>query len=245
MTNKQIASKKDFIELEFIGKNVSNNEIFDTNILEEAKKINPKIVEVKPLIICIGEGFVVKGLDDYLEGKEVGKKYNLKLSAENAFGKRNPQMVRLIPLKIFLQQKVYPQAGMTLALDNSLVKVISVSGGRVMVDFNNPLSGKDIEYDFTIKKIIDDNKEKVSAFVKFLLGQEFEFDINETTKKIVFKDIRLTPILNALAPKFKEVIGLDVEILALKQEKGNNQNEEIEASKNLGALGKEEVKEAK
>jgi FKBP-type peptidyl-prolyl cis-trans isomerase 2 len=232
MANPQVTTKKDFIELEFIGKNVSNNEIFDTNILEEAKKINPKIIEVKPLVICIGEGFVVKGLDDFLEGKEVGKKYNLKLTAEKAFGKRNPQMVRLIPMKIFLQQKIYPQPGMTLALDNSLVKVVNVSGGRVMVDFNNPLAGKDIEYDFTIKKIVTDNKEKTDAFTKFLLGQSFDFDIDEKTKKITFKDLRLTPILQALAPKFKEVIGLDVEILEKKEKKAEEKKtEEVKENK--------------
>ena len=32
--------KNDFVEIEFLGKNLSNNEVFDTNIAEEAKKIN-------------------------------------------------------------------------------------------------------------------------------------------------------------------------------------------------------------
>jgi len=227
MATPQLTVKKDFIELEFIGKNAQTGEVFDTNILEEAKKINPKIIEVKPLVVCIGEGFVVKGLDDFLEGKEIGKKYNLKLDAEQAFGKRNPQMVRLIPLKVFMAQKIYPQPGMTLALDNSLVKVVSVSGGRVMVDFNNPLAGKDIEYDFSIKSIVSNNKEKIEAFLKFLLGQSFEFDIDEEKKKVIFKDVRLTPIIQALAPKFKEVLGFDVEIFAKKEEKKAEDVKEI------------------
>ena len=211
-TNKALAKKNNFVELEFIGRNLTNNEVFDTNIESEAKKINPE-AKIKPLTVCIGQNMVVKGLDDYLEGKELNKKYNLKLSPENAFGKRDSKLIRMIPIKMFLEQKIYPQAGMTLALDNSLVKVVSVSGGRVMVDFNNPLAGKDIEFEFTIKKIINDNTSKVSALQTFLFGQEFPFEVDESRKMIVFQDIKLTPILNMFRPKFQEILGLDVEIL--------------------------------
>jgi hypothetical protein len=131
-------------------------------------------------------------------------------------------------MKIFAEQKIYPQPGMTLALDNTLVKVVSVSGGRVMVDFNNPLAGKDLEYDFTIKKLVSDNKEKVDSFLKFLLGQTFEFDINEEQKKVIFKDIQLTSLVKALAPKFKEILGLDVEIFAKKDKE--EKKEEVKTS---------------
>jgi len=233
MTNsegKETAKKKDFIELEFLGKNLLNNEIFDTNVLEEAKKINPDIKDVRPLVICIGQEMVVKGLDEFLDGKEIGKKYNLKLTPDKAFGKRDPKLIRLIPMKVFLEQKIYPQPGMTLALDNSLVKVVSVSGGRVMVDFNNPVAGKDIEYEFTIKKIISDDKEKVKALQNFLFGQTFEFDLEEDkdkkTKKILFKEVKLAPILNVFKDKFKELLDVDLEILEKKKEEKKEKVEE-------------------
>ena len=226
MENSQTAKKKDFIELEFLGKNLTSGEIFDTNVLEEAKKINPDIKDVKPLVVCIGEGFVVKGLDEFLEGKEIGKKYSVKIESDKGFGKRNPQLIRLIPMKMFLAQKIYPQAGMTLALDNSLVKVVNVSGGRVMVDFNNPLAGKDLEYDFTIKKVLADTKEKVNAIQNFFFGQQFEFDVDESAKKIIFKDMALTEVLNVFRPKFKDILGFDVEILAKKEKKEEAKVEE-------------------
>jgi FKBP-type peptidyl-prolyl cis-trans isomerase 2 len=221
MTNSEehhkIVNKKDFIELEFIGKNLNSNEIFDTNIFEEAKKLNPKVESIKPLFICVGYGMVVKGLDDFLDGKEIGKKYTLKLTPEKAFGKRDSKLIRLIPLKMFLAQKVYPEPGMTLALDNNLVKIISVSGGRVMVDFNNPLAGKDIEYDFTIKKKVDEIKIKAAAVQSFLFGQIFEFEADEKSKKLIFKDTKLTPILDVFKDKFKEILDYDLEIFVKKE----------------------------
>ena len=229
MASPETVAKKDFVELEFLGRNLTNNEVFDTNITEEAKKIDLKLGG-KPLIICIGESMVVKGFDEALEGKEVGKKYSVKLSEDKAFGKRDKKLIQLIPLKMFLAQKIMPEPGMVLALDNNLVRIVSVSGGRVMVDFNNPLAGKEIEYEFTIKRKVSDNKEKINAVQRFFFGQEFEFDIDESSKKAVFKDLKLMPVLNAFAPKFKDLLGLTVEILE-KPKKEGKKEEKVEETK--------------
>lgn len=218
-TTSETIQKKDFIELEFIGKNLNANEIFDTNILEEAKKLNPEIKEVKPLFVCVGYEMVVKGFDDFLLDKKIGEKYTLKLSPDKAFGKRDSKLIRLIPLKMFLAQKIYPEPGMTLALDNNLVKIISVSGGRVMVDFNNPLAGKEIEYEFTAKKKIEDIKIKAAAIQTFLFNQIFEFEADEKAKKLIFKDTKLAPILNVFKDKFKEILDYEVEVIAQAEKK--------------------------
>jgi FKBP-type peptidyl-prolyl cis-trans isomerase SlyD len=227
------AKKGDFVEIEFTGKNKATGEIFDTNDIDEAKKINPKVEDTKPLLTCIGQGFIVKGFDEALEGAEVGKKKKISLTPEKAFGPRNPSLVRMIPMKIFTAQKVYPQAGMTIALDNALVKVINVSGGRVLVDFNNPLAGKEIEYEFVVKKIIMDTKEKVNALQNMLFGQAFEFDLDETgkTKKIIFKDAKLVQLLDIFKDKFKELLGMDLEILEKKEEAGKKAEEKKEEKK--------------
>jgi len=225
--------KGDFIEIEYTGIDLLTNTIFDTNIKEEAKKINPKM-STKPLVVCIGEGMVVEGLDEALEDKELGKEYNIRLEPEKAFGKRYKELIKLIPMRVFTEQKVYPEKGMTLVLDNSLAKVVSVSGGRVLVDFNNPLAGKDIEYKFMIKRIVYDDKERINALQKFFFGQEFAFDLieKEGKKKIIFKDLKLVPILNAFKDKFKNILGFDVEVFeGKKQEKKQENKREMKEEK--------------
>ena len=62
--------KNDFVELEFTGK--ANNEVFDTTDKEEAKKTGLE-VDVKPVIISIGNHMLLKSFDEFLEGKEVNK----------------------------------------------------------------------------------------------------------------------------------------------------------------------------
>ena len=95
--------KKDFIEIEFTGK-IKDEEIFDSNIKEdiETAKLN---VKPKPFIFCLGEAMFLKGVDDFLIGKEIGK-YTIELSPEKAFGNREPKLVQMIPMKVFREQKI-------------------------------------------------------------------------------------------------------------------------------------------
>ena len=215
--------KGDFVEIEFIGK--SQGEVFDTNILDEAKKLNPK-AEIKPLILKIGESMVVPGFDKALEGKELGKKHLININSEQGFGKRDSKLIRLMPKKIFIEQEMMPTPGLTVAFDNNLGKIISVSGGRVLVDFNNPLAGKDIEYEFTIKRMVNDLKEKAEALQHFLFGQAFPFEIDENKKTIVFQDLKLASILQVFNQKFKDTLGYGVEILEKKKKEDNKEKKD-------------------
>jgi len=201
--------KNDFIEIEFTGK--SNNEIFDTTNKEEAKQIGLE-ADVKPIIISVGNQMMLKGFDSELEGKEIGKKYSIHILPENAFGKRDPLMIKTIPMKVFREKNMNPVPGMTLQLDNYITKVLSVSGGRVIVDFNNPLAGKEIDYDFTITKKIEDINEKINSLQNFFFKQKFEFKIDEKNKKVIFKDEKIKPLIQMFNQKFKDMTGFDFEV---------------------------------
>ena len=154
--NSETISKNDFIELKYTG--YANGEVFDSNIPEDLKKINPD-VHIHKIIIAVGHEMVVKGLDNALLGKEIGKEYEVSLSPKESFGERKRDLIKTIPLKLFTEKKVNPHPGLVLTLDDIMVKIIAVSGGRVITDFNNPLSGKEIEYKFIVHKEIEDVKE--------------------------------------------------------------------------------------
>ncbi len=201
--------KKDFIEIEFVG--LANGEIFDTNIKEKAKEIDLDI-KPKPLIVCVGEGMVVKGFDKELENKEIGKKYKTKLSSEESFGKRQSSLIKIIPLNVFKQKNIQPASGLMLNLDGMIAKILSVSGGRVITDFNNPLAGKEIEYEFTIKRKVTEEKEKVNSLQDFFFKKRFEFEIGE---KIIFKK-EAEPFVKLFGEKFKEILGKETGVEAEK-----------------------------
>ena len=220
----------DFIELDFIGKIKETGEIFDTTIEEEAKKAgllkdaNNENRKFEPLRICIGQGMVVKGLDRELADKETERDYEIELKPEDAFGKRDSKLVRIMPLSAFRQRGVEPAAGMMLALDNFLVKISAVTSGRVVADFNNPLSGKHIIYKFRIKRKIDDAKEKVEILSGLFFGKPEKVSI-ENNKAVIELKMKLPDnIKGEFVKKFKEILGIDTDI---KEAENNQPKEEI------------------
>jgi len=206
--------KNEFIELKFTGR-VKNGEIFDTNIEEDAKKINLGL-NTKPTIICIGQEMVIHGFDNALSGKKIGEKYTIELKPKEAFKERKKELIKLVSKKIFTEKNIEPKSGMTLALDNILVRIASVSGGRVLVDFNNPLAGKDIVYDFTIKRKVEDINEKIQSILDFFIRQDIKFEIKDKKAVIEAEDF-FEPLIGMLNNKFRGII--EVEFVLKEKEK--------------------------
>lgn len=215
--------KKDFIEIEFTGK-TSEGEIFDSNIKEVLEKIpNSNKDLAKKFIYCLGEGMFLEGVDNYLIGKEIGK-HIINLKAEQAFGKRNPKLIQMIPMKVFIQHKINPVQGAMLNFDGKMGKVLSVSGGRVLVDFNNPLAGKDVVYEIDVKKKIDDINEKIKSFNDFIFKKDFKFEIKD--KKVFYEvDETMKKFVEMFKDKFKDIFDMDLEVKVKEDKKKEDKKE--------------------
>ncbi|MEK6809629.1 MAG: FKBP-type peptidyl-prolyl cis-trans isomerase [Nanoarchaeota archaeon] len=216
MQNMQATvSKGDFIEIKFTG--YVDGKPFDSNISEDLKNVHEKAAPEKTIII-VGQQMVVSGMDKALLEKEFNKEYHIKLSPKEAFGSRRTDLVRTIPLKVFVQQNVQPHPGTTFVLDNQLAKVIAVSGARVITDFNNPLAGKEIEYKFIIERIVTDIKEKVEAVCNLLF--KFIPEIELENNIITLKGPKiLEHFINHNQLKFKEFLGTEVAFKEVEQPK--------------------------
>jgi FKBP-type peptidyl-prolyl cis-trans isomerase 2 len=220
--------KNDFVEIEFTGKISDTDEIFDTNIKADAKKAELNIKDIKPFILSVGHKMLPNGFDADIEGKETGKPYTLNLKPEDAFGKRNPQMVRMIPTKHFHEQKIDPQRGMKLALDGQLVKILSSDRGRTLVDFNNPLAGKPVTYTYKINKTITDQKQKIDALQDFLFRKTFDFETKDKT--VTFKiEKQFEPFIKLFAPKFEEILGLKIESKIIEEKKADKKEQDTKS----------------
>jgi len=205
--------KKDFIEIEFTGK-VKNGDIFDSNIKKDLEKLNPDI-NPKPIIISLGEGMFLKAIDDFLIGKELGS-YEIELSPENAFGFRLPQLIQKVPMKLFSSQKLNPYPGAVFNFDGRMAKILSVSGGRVMVDFNHPLSGKNVSYEIHVLGKIEDLNEKIKAFINFIFRRELNFSVQDN-KIIIEAEKSLSQFIEIFKEKFKDLFGMDLEIKEIEE----------------------------
>ncbi len=176
-------SKGDFVEIEYTGILKESKVVFDTTSEQTAKEneIHREKQKYGPVIVCIGQSNVVKGLDEDLEGKEVGVEYELMLPPENAFGKKSAKLIKLVPTSAFTKQNIRPFPGLSINIDGMFGLIKTVTGGRTIVDFNHPLSGKDIVYKYKILRIVADDREKLEAFLTTQLGiKKDAFTIEKT-----------------------------------------------------------------
>lgn len=170
MVEAAIIRENDFVELEYTGKAVDSGEVFDTTsaAVAKASKIFDGQVSYVPAIVCIGKRHLLPGLDRQLVGKEVGKSYSIRLQPEEAFGRKNAKLIQLISTAKFRQQQLNPFPGLQVNIDGIAGIVKAVTGGRTIVDFNHPLSGRELEYSVLAKRIVTDISEKARAMLKLI-----------------------------------------------------------------------------
>ena len=159
--------KGDFILITYTAKVKETNEVFDTTAEDVAKKEHlfkeGKIYE--PKLVVIGEGWVLKALDDSLTTMEMNKPATFEISPEKGFGQRDPQKVKLVPLKQLLAKEINPVIGGQIEYQGKDATVRSIGAGRVLLDFNPSLAGKTLIYDVTVSKKLESNEEKIGSLI--------------------------------------------------------------------------------
>jgi FKBP-type peptidyl-prolyl cis-trans isomerase SlyD len=111
----------------------------DSNIYDQKKRYGPAVIKV-------GANQVLKGVDEALVDMEAGNEKEFEILPAKAFGERNPQMVKLVPMKQFREAGMRPVPGQVINIDDSPAVIRSVNSGRVVVDFNHPLAGATLKY---------------------------------------------------------------------------------------------------
>jgi len=159
--------KGDFILINYTSKVKETGEIFDTTTEETAKKEKLyKEGEIyEPMLVVVGEGWVLKALDEALLNFEVNKKDSVEIPPEKAFGSRDPEKVKLIPLRRLIAQGITPKLGMRIEYNKKLATVRTMGAGRVQLDYNPPLAGKNLVYEVTVEKKLETNAEKIAALI--------------------------------------------------------------------------------
>lgn len=171
MTEK--IKKGDFVELNYTGKIKDIGAIFDSTIESVAKDsgiFDPRMT-YGSISICVGEGQILKGLDENLVGLDVGKESSFDIPPELGFGKKDAKLMRLVPLSVFKKQGIRPAPGLQVNIDGNVGTVKTVSGGRVIVDFNHPFSGKVLEYSVNVIRVLDKDEDKIAALLELALNQ--------------------------------------------------------------------------
>jgi peptidylprolyl isomerase len=181
--------KADFIIINYSAKVKETNEFFDTTHEDVAKKehLHKEGEIYEPKLVVVGEGWVLKALDESLTNMELGKPSTVEISPEKGFGQRDPEKVKRVPLRQLLAKDINPVVGARIEYQGKMASVRAIGAGRVLLDYNPALAGKTLIYEVTVDKKLEGNEEKISALVHRRIPQ-----VEENKFKITLQDKTLT-----------------------------------------------------
>lgn len=163
--------------------------VIEVTVEDEAKKlgVHDPAQRYEPRLVAIGEGWVLKGLDEALMTADVGEKISVEVAPEKGFGQRDPSKVNMIALRKFGKKASELRIGDEIEIDNKIGIVRFVGSGRAQIDFNHRLAGKTLLYEVEVVKKLETDREKVVALIKrriFIEEEKIDFTIEDDNIKI-------------------------------------------------------------
>ena len=117
----------------------------------------------EPLTVLLGRRFLIEGLEEALEGKSQGDKFNVDVQPEKGYGERVDQLVQRVPKSMFEGMEV--EVGMsfraTTGQGDQSVVVIETTEDEVVVDGNHPLAGIPLSFEIEVLDVREPTAEEL------------------------------------------------------------------------------------
>ncbi|MFB6134096.1 MAG: peptidylprolyl isomerase [Halanaeroarchaeum sp.] len=167
----------DFVKLAYTARTVEGGELVDTTDEEtaEAEDVDTEGRDFSPRTIVLGEGHLFPAVEEDIEGKEVGDEGSVVVPAVEAFGEYQEDEVRTVKADKIPEDDRYP--GAHVDIDGEHGHVETIVGGRARVDFNHPLAGQDIEYDYEIVDTVEDRVERAQGLLQMYFDVSLDMHI--------------------------------------------------------------------
>jgi FKBP-type peptidyl-prolyl cis-trans isomerase SlyD len=109
---------------------------------------------MEPIQFLIGQGLLIPGLEQALYGMQIGERRHIHLGPEMAYGEldeesfatvRKKDMPPEVPLEEGVELEMSDDEG-----DVIVGRISQVKGDKVLLDFNHPLAGKNLDFEIEI-----------------------------------------------------------------------------------------------
>lgn len=110
-----------------------------------------------PLEFTLGEGQVIPGFEEAVQGMGEGESKTTTIAADEAYGPRRDDLILPVERDRF-PEDVDPEVGQPLQMqtnDGQVVQVVvqEIKDGTVMLDANHPLAGQDLTFDIELVEL--------------------------------------------------------------------------------------------
>ncbi|UPM43108.1 FKBP-type peptidyl-prolyl cis-trans isomerase [Halocatena salina] len=171
--NRTGLQEDDFVRLAYTARTVEDGSLVDTTDEEVAEEEGVGEDQTfEPRVIVLGSEHIFPGVEEDIIGKEVGDSGSVTIPSEEAFGEYDQEEVRTVSAEKIPEDDRYP--GAQVQIDQQQGYLETIIGGRARVDFNHPLAGEDIEYEYEIVEQVEDDLERAEG----LMGMFFDIDLD-------------------------------------------------------------------
>ncbi len=138
------AKKGDNVKIHYTG-SLKDGTVFDSSL------------ERDPLEFSLGQGMVIEGFENAVEGMAVGDTKTVEIPPDQGYGQHNPEMVITVE-KRQMPPDIVPEIGMMLEVNlenggKAHVTVTKLEDEVITLDGNHPLAGKDLIFELNLVEI--------------------------------------------------------------------------------------------
>ncbi len=133
--------------------------VFYRGILDNGE-VFKVVKKEKPLEVKIGNSDIPPTLEQAIKEMKTGETRKIRVPPDEGFGPRQKDLIQTIDSEVIIN-KINPKPGMIISLkvdkDGTEEKipatVMEVTGSKITVDYNKPLSGHHLTYNLTLTDI--------------------------------------------------------------------------------------------
>jgi len=119
----------------------------------------------EPLTVIQGSSYLIPGLEEALEGHEVGDTFEVTVPPEKGFGERFDDYVQTVPKEIFGDIEdlaVGAQLRATTDEGEQTVIVVDIAENEITVDGNHPLAGMELKFNVEVLEVREATEDEVA-----------------------------------------------------------------------------------
>ena len=162
--------------------NAETEKLIETTREDVAKEhdVHEEDRTYSPMVTVVGDGRLIPGFEAHLAEAEAETDYTLDIEATEAYGERDAGLVETIGQNVLMRSVRDPEMlaiGAPVEIGGRTGVLQFLSAGRARIDYNHPLAGVTLRYNYRVTKVVEDRTEKVETLLNMNTGRD-DFEIS-------------------------------------------------------------------
>ena len=166
---------------------IKDGAIFDTTREPDGKKAGlDSDKKYGPVLVSVGDRWVLEGFDDALDGAEEGKDISVEVPPAKGFGEVSYSKIRVMRSRKLGDDEEKVSVGDEVQIDGRRGVIRLMASGRIKVDFNHKYAGKTLVYEARVARVLESDGDKISA----ILERHFDGAGHDYSEGMLVVDVR-------------------------------------------------------